>query len=279
MENQGGRNGVPARGGGRRGRSHNHPEPESPGPGDAAGDGHGRPTRNGEERNGRREGGGGGGGRGGRHNGDAEAPRLVGPACESQVRPEGEGESTGGGGDPAGDRGEQGRLHNKEESGSGGGGRGGHRGSHSCDALQEIPLLGSRGGQPGRRGGEQPAALQRGGAEGSQVAGFLGGGVDGGDGERQERHCVERNALCAAVEPEARAAPQVTPTLLPRSSFLSVAVLSWTIKDILDEGLYKNKVLIALEPHPSLVIPFVWLAAYSRPRRAVQLRRLICSGI
>jgi hypothetical protein len=125
------------------------------------------------------------------------------------------------------------------------------------------------------QGGEQPAALQHGGAEGSQVAGFPRGGVDGGNGQRQERHCIERNALCAAVEPEARAAPQVTPTLLPWSSFLSVAVLSWTIKDILDEGLYKNKVLIALEPHPSLVIPFVWLAAYSRPRRAVQLRRLI----
>jgi hypothetical protein len=151
MENQGGRNSVPARGGGRRGRSHNHPEPESPGLVDAAGDGHGRPTRNSEERNGRCKGGGGGGGRGGRHNGDAVAPRLGGPACESQVRPEGEGELTGGSGDPAGNRNEQGRRHNKEENGSSGRGRGGHRGSHSFDALQEIPLLGSRGGQPGRR--------------------------------------------------------------------------------------------------------------------------------
>ncbi|CAL4998719.1 unnamed protein product [Urochloa decumbens] len=53
-------------------------------------------------------------------------------------------------------------------------------------------------------------------------------------------------AMCkkgAVVKPEARAAaPNVTPTLQPQSSFLSMAVLSWTIRDVLDDSLYKNKV-------------------------------------
>ena len=51
----------------------------------------------------RREGDGGSEGHGGRPDGDVEGPRLGGPACKLQVRPKGEGESTVGGGDQAGD--------------------------------------------------------------------------------------------------------------------------------------------------------------------------------
>lgn len=241
MERGGGRNarggrrhGEAARGrgpGGLQGRRHGPEQAWAPGHA-AAGDPQGRP-RKGEEGNS----GGRGEGDGGRGLRDSdESRRLGGPAAEED--------------------GEKGNA-------SGGGGHGGRRGWDNSDAEQERLHLGA----PGHHAVQyysQAASGSRDCAAG-EGAGFPRGGVPAqSDGRRQDRpESKEGNArgggslssasatsrhqaACPTVEPEgkkwalpASAAP--TP-LLPWSSSLSDAFLLWTIKDVMNDNLYKGKV-------------------------------------
>ena len=245
----GGCHGEAARGGGRGGRrggKHNYEQERGPGRA-AAGDPQGRP-RNGEE--------GWGGGRG-RHNGD-ESPRL------GVTAGEGDGDEGWGGGRGTHNGGESPRLgvpagegDGEEANASGGGSAGGN--------AEQARL---RLGGPGNQSVQQATSRQRDGAAGDD-AGFpqQDGVRPTADGRWQVRpDCKEGNAsagvdlggasaarkhpaACSTVESgeKKRALPPPTSApLLPLSNFLSEALLSWTINDLLNDDLYIGKVLLSL---------------------------------
>lgn len=264
METQAGRRrGEPSRrggAGGRRGR----PRLGDPAAGDPPG---GAPLNGGR-------GGGARGGRGGKQSGNAEQRAL--PVGSATVE-----ESTGGGGGEVQGTPPPHPRDSKEGNASNGdtesrnlggpyahpgqhagdtdqeslnlGGPYAHPGQHADETDQESPNLGDPYGHPGKHADEVAAgfpqpddeAQSREEAKTADDAECSGGAI--GTAKQLPFHLMEEadKKSMAKAKGKARAAPIRAPsTLLPQRTFLSDALLSWTVKEVMDEHLYKDKVSI-----------------------------------
>lgn len=139
----------------------------------------------------------------------------------------------------------------KEEDGDG---KEGHAGGRVAPAI----LRGSKNGQE-RRDLGGPDGLPCGGAGGTQEGGGngeegnAGAGGGGNLGRSAEMKFTTSQPTTRLVEQKKRgmaraAGISASPTLLPRSNFLSDALLSWSMEDLLNEDLYKTEVRIGLIP-------------------------------
>ncbi|KAJ1276614.1 hypothetical protein BS78_05G228100 [Paspalum vaginatum] len=127
--------------------------------------------------------------------------------------------------------------HAEEENASG----------HSADAQPGSLGLGGPGDQSVQRGEKKETSRTLSTAP-ADDAPFVSSGVPSGGGADlvDASATSKEQTICSAVVPEEKklgSTATATPTsTLPPSTFLTEAVLSWTIRNVLDDNLYKEKV-------------------------------------